>query len=280
MKLNVKTLPTYVISLDKDKEKYNRVSDTLTKLNFQNFSRFPAITDTQFRRAIKSHYELLSNPVLKPPFLVLEDDVKYTGHNKFLLDVPDDVDALYLGNSSLAYYHEYTGNFVLYEPVKGNSDIVRIYNMLIAHAVVYISQDYINMVRRVCRYHLDEAPNKAFDLSVAEIQKFFNVYTVDRSIFKQSGHFEQKTDVTISDIGYTRVTFSSVEKALNRMRNLEEEQNANTKAPKLRPLRYNGITMFKPKENSHGPTKNTKIASKQNPHFRGFTKNIKRQNQG
>ena len=103
---------------------------------------------------------------------------------------------------------------------------------------------------------------------------------MDRSVFKQSGHFEQKTDVTVSDIGYTRVTFSSVEKSLNRMRNLEEEQQANTKAPKLRPLRYNGFQMFKPKENSYGPTKNTKVTRQQNPHFRGITKNIQRKNKG
>ena len=244
MKIDVRDLRTIYINMDSEPKKKVSVERILTRLKFKNWSRFTGVVDKRFQRAILSHHKLLSDPNLKAPFTVLEDDIVYKESDKLIYNVPDGADALYLGTTTLGYCLDYTGRFVMYKPVPNNKDIVRVYNMLIAHAIVYLTDDYKNMVRRCCEYHLSENPNKAFDLSVAEIMKYYKVYALDKPMFSQVGQNSRITNVTLTQTGVTGKKATDIYNDLQKCRNFVNERNASVKKPKYAPFRFNGMKII------------------------------------
>ena len=243
MRYNVKGLKTYYINMDSEPNKKEYTEKVLNKLGFTNYTRFPGVVDHKFKRAIKSHHKLLSSDI-KVPFTVLEDDILYKETNKFTFDIPDKADALYLGISNLGYCLDYTGRFVMYKPVPNNKDILRVYNMLIAHATVYLTEDYRNMVRRCCEYHLEENPNKAFDLSVAEVMKYYRVYALNEPMFCQSGNNKKITDSILTQVGVTGRKAVEVYNSLMKCRSHSNERMIKNKHPQFAPFRYNGMKII------------------------------------
>ena len=72
--------------------------------------------------------------------------------------------------------------------------------MMTTHAIIYFSEDYRNFVSRLTKYHAYEHPSK-FDIGMAEIQKYFNVYALDSPIFKQGNYNNKSTGVKVTEIG-------------------------------------------------------------------------------
>jgi len=254
MKIDVRDIKTIYINMNSEPKKKEATEKILKRLKFKDWDRFPGVVDKRFQRAIKSHYKLLSDPNLKAPFTVLEDDIIYKESDKMIYNVPDNADALYLGTTTLGYILDYTGRFVVYKPVPKNKDIVRVYNMLIAHAIIYLSDDYKNMVKRCCEYHLEENPNKAFDLSVAEIMKYYKVYALDKPMFSQVGQNRGITNVILTQTGITGRKANEVYGRLQKCRISANENNLSARFPRFAPFRYNGMKII---DGNHAQTKNT-----------------------
>jgi len=196
VKLDIRKLPTYFINLDKDIDKYTSTVSLLQYLEFEDVNRSPGVKEDF--GCEKGHYKVLSNKDVPTPCLILEDDVLFTGNQNFEVEIPDDADALYIGISQWARYLNFSGPFLHYKKI--DNDIVRIYNMMTAHAVVYISKEYRDFVKRLTHHHAYETKSK-FDIGVAEIQKYFNVYALDSPIFKQGNYNNKATGVKVSEIG-------------------------------------------------------------------------------
>lgn len=172
--------------MDKDKVKRKNMEDNLSRLGFKNVTRIPAIEDKVNGRVGLSKSQLIALSRVPAPFIVLEDDADPSSF-KSVVEVPDDADALYLGTSQWALFQGHTGFYLKYKKIKGMPEILRIYNMLSSHAILYLSDEYVSMCKRTTKYCAEEYP-MPMDVPFAMIQRFFNVYVVNNPIFVQKDY--------------------------------------------------------------------------------------------
>jgi len=224
MKLNLINLDTYYINLDEGEERRQRTESILNKLNFSSVTRVPGIkTDDGKVGCARSQHKVLSDTSISTPFLLLEDDILFTGNDDFNIEIPDDADALFLGVSQWARYLSFSGPFLHYRKI--DDKIVQVYNMLSGHAVIYLSDEYRQVCSRIskyCGYQLLDHMDNGY----AEIQKYYNVYSLDLPIFKQNGHNGGVTSTRITEMGIevsqSNSFFNSVKYELNKLQGLPD----------------------------------------------------------
>ena len=78
--------------------------------------------------------------------------------------------------------NSHSGPFVQYEALTGN--LFRIYNMLSAHAILYLNKEYISLCSKISKHAYNIADHQ--DIGFAEIQRYFNVYAFDDPFFYQT----------------------------------------------------------------------------------------------
>jgi len=180
--VNLLESPVYYINLDDEEDKRKSTETLLKRMGFRNVQRIPAIFHPKGRiiGCARSHYEILKNAT--PPFIVIEDDCALNKDFVNMIELPDDADALYLGISHWGRYLNHSGPYVHYE--KLNDEIVRVYNMLATHAIMYLSQPYIDICKRIA-YHYGYEVEGHLDIGFAEIHKLYNVYSLDEPLFRQ-----------------------------------------------------------------------------------------------
>jgi hypothetical protein len=210
MKINIRTLPTYYINLDEKEERRRSTEYNLNRLNFISVTRISGLKHSDSRAGCaRSQHKVLSDSTIQIPFLLMEDDCVYTGVEDFEYEIPDDADALFIGNSQWARYLNFSGPFLHYKKI--DDKIVQVYNMLAAHAVIYLTDEYRQVCSRIskhCGYQLLDHMDNGY----AEVQKYYNVYALNEPIFKQSGHNGGVTSSKIIDIG---IDVSSADKFFN-----------------------------------------------------------------
>ena len=77
--------------------------------------------------------------------------------------------------------NSHSGPFVQYRKVERarngvaeiDNNLLRVYNMLSTHAILYYSNEYVNLCKKIA-YHQHEL-NEHVDIGFAEVQKYFNV---------------------------------------------------------------------------------------------------------
>jgi hypothetical protein len=199
MKINIQSLSTYYINLDDKDERRRSTEYTLNRLNFSSVIRVSGISHEDPKvGCARSQYKVLSDPSIQTPFLLMEDDCVYTGIKDFEYNIPDDADALFIGNSQWARYLNFSGPFLHYREI--DDKIVQVYNMLAAHAIIYLNEEFRQVCSRIskyCGYQLLDHMDNGY----AEIQKYYNVYALNNPIFKQDGHNGGVTSSKITDIG-------------------------------------------------------------------------------
>ena len=197
MKIDLRKIPAVYMNLEQHTEKNEQMQSLLKECGFENIIRVegPYRPDNPPAGCAGAHYVGVCK--IDPPFVLFEDDCEL--HNfKPIIEVPDNADAVYLGTSQWARYWQFSGPFVHYEKV--SDDIVRTYNMLGGHSILYLSGDYVRMCQRIC-YHASEIIGYNQDPGFAEVQKYFNIYSVNDPFFKQSGYNNAVTTCKVTDIG-------------------------------------------------------------------------------
>ena len=111
------------------------------------------------------------------PFLMLEDDISFSlDKSQMYVDIPDDADLLYIGLSNCSmndYMFQYCN---YYESVEGFPDVVRIKHMLSTHGIMVCSALGASVIQRtMLEVFLSD---KAWDIPLAYIQPFYNVYAL------------------------------------------------------------------------------------------------------
>lgn len=197
MKINLLKIPVYYINLDKDAEKRERLESLLYDIGFKNVNRFAGEEiATPKLGCATSHNKLLRHiSKVKGPVLVLEDDVDI---NKVYeeLTIPEKSDAVYLGISKFGLYNGYGHKRIVAE--KHDDTFFRLYNMLSAHAILYLNKEYRNFLIQTSDFLISIADNQ--DKGRAETMKYFNVYGLSEPMFYQSGKHEKVTKFNINDI--------------------------------------------------------------------------------
>tara|TARA_R110000824_G_scaffold305093_1_gene492914 strand:+ start:758 stop:1348 length:591 start_codon:yes stop_codon:yes gene_type:complete len=182
--LDLRELPTKLINLDRQPDRLVAVSSRLTALGIK-FDRFPAIPH---ERGIvgcgQSHLEVLSN--IKPGTLVFEDDVVPTEWFQPVIEVPEEADAIYLGNSIWGYHnHSWPHASPEVSVHRYSENFLRILNMCSAHAIIYLKQDFIDAVIKITKKCLAE--NVPWDLGLARLHSQYTILLPEHPMFYQEG---------------------------------------------------------------------------------------------
>ena len=180
MNLDLREIPAVYINLLQDTGRNREMKKLLKKCGFKTTLRIDAeYTPNSLAGCSLSHHNALHE--VDPPFIVFEDDCVVKNFQPEI-EIPDDADAVYLGVSSWGRMNAHSGPFVQYEKV--DEKLVRVYNMLGAHAILYLNQEYASMCSRIAQNGYDIADHQ--DIGFAEIQRYFNVYAFNDPLFYQT----------------------------------------------------------------------------------------------
>ena len=189
----------YVINVDSDTSRLSEVTQVLDTLEMP-FIRFSADTTPSppnpygkhLIACSKSHLSLLKK--MKPPTLVFEDDIVPTKNFSKTLSIPEDADAVYLGVST---YGTVRNNYFGYPGVvmttQETETMKRVYNMCGAHAVLYLSQEYIDAAISIVENYIER--QVIVDVTLPHIHKDFKILTPNNPFFYQK---DQATATNLS----------------------------------------------------------------------------------
>jgi hypothetical protein len=192
--INLQNIPVYVINLKQDTDKKEKILSVLTSAGFKDINLHPGvIAENKTVGVAKSHNNLLKELSNKDlPCLVLEDDVSIFDL-KTTIDVPLDADAYYLGNSSWGLYGGAGKKKISVQKVDDNTH--RIYNMLAAHAIIYLNKDYVKFLDQATSFNVSIKTNQ--DKARAETMKYWTIYSATRPMFYQNGRHEAATKIIL-----------------------------------------------------------------------------------
>ena len=153
--INLKETTNYVINVDSATEALEECTELLNGLSIP-FKRFAADTTPSppnpygkhFVGCAMSHLTLLKR--MKPNTVVFEDDIVPTEYLKTKFSIPEDTDAVYLGVSNHGTIRNnnygYAGIVLASQETE---NFKRIYNMCSTHAMLFLSQKYIDAAASV-----------------------------------------------------------------------------------------------------------------------------------
>ena len=192
---DITKFPVYYIgALDKN---HSALEIMLRRAGFKNIKKSPGVPDRHKASGVaKAHMAALELALseCKGPFIILEDDVQIEGLPRDTT-VPSDADALYLGLSMWGLKNG-KGHIGI-SGEKRNGGIYRIYNMLAAHAILYVSHDYARFILNSIPVFLNMRTNQ--DKMRAETMKYWNVYASKTPVFYQSGKYERYTRFSLTE---------------------------------------------------------------------------------
>ena len=185
MNLDLREIPVVYINMDKDVDKRERIENHIDRLGFKTKIRVPGVVheDVALAGCALAQYNALHE--IDPPFIILEDDATPFDYNP-IISIPDDTDALYLGISSWGRMNSHSGPFVQWDYYFKEVDInlLRVYNMLGTHAILYLNSEYISVCEKIA-YHQHNI-NEHVDIGFTDVQKYYNVYAFNQPLFYQT----------------------------------------------------------------------------------------------
>ena len=182
MNLDLRKVPFYYVNLERQPERMEKMEELLSSLEIEEYYRIDAKPHQNgFAGCAQTVADALDT-LQSGPFVLLEDDIALKNWEP-IIDIPDDADAFYLGISGWGRMNGHSGPCVQHEKVGNN--IVRIRNMLSGHAILYLSDEWIKAAQRACSFAGYEIQS-FYDVQVAEIMRFYNVYAFDDPYFYQT----------------------------------------------------------------------------------------------
>ena len=184
MNLDLRKITALYINLLQDTGRNNDMKKLFKTCGFESHYRIDAeYTPNSLAGCSLSHHNALNE--VEPPFILFEDDCQIKNFRS-VIEVPSDADAVYLGVSSWGRMNGHSGPYVQYEKI--NDDLYRTYNMLSGHSILYLTEEYVSMCKRVCEHAAYKIEGYQ-DIGFAEIQRWFNVYTFDQPFFYQTSGY-------------------------------------------------------------------------------------------
>lgn len=199
MKIKLTGIEAYYINLYSQEDRGNATYDLLHSLGFHSIKRAPGFPrkNKTLGCSLAHHNVLKSLAGSGKPFLLFEDDIELT-HFDHIIDIPDDADAVYLGVSKMGMVSNKDVELLIVDKVNEYDHIYRIYNMLAAHAVLYLNTDYlISLIEEIEKMIELELPA---DIAMANHMRNGNVYALDKPMFIQKDKFRYFTDTAISKL--------------------------------------------------------------------------------
>ena len=154
MKINLREIPIYYINLPEHRERDTAFLEKMKSAGFEESkifriegirkegSQHDPVYVGCFHSQLKTLKQAISGPL---PFMILEDDCEINQIPDYI-DVPENSDAVYLGISAWGFSPSQSGNLALLNSLitdRVDQDVVRIFNMLSSHAILYVAADYV-----------------------------------------------------------------------------------------------------------------------------------------
>jgi hypothetical protein len=187
--INLEETKNYVINVDSATESLEECTELLNVLSIP-FERFAADTTPSppnpygkhFVGCAMSHLTLLRN--MKPGTVVFEDDIVPTEHLQTKFTIPDGTDAVYLGVSNHGTIRNNNYGYAgIVLASQETPDFKRVYNMCGTHAMLFLSQQYIDAAANIIEEYLDK--DVPCDVALASIHKDFKILTPNSPYFYQ-----------------------------------------------------------------------------------------------
>jgi hypothetical protein len=179
--VDITNIPVLWTTCDKSKDRHKPMQDMLEVLSIKADKINGPITTPYTIGVAQGYLEALSK--YEPPFLILEDDATLTETNpntKFA--ITEKIDALYLGTSIYGRLQRMTRPGGVIAADDGN--YMRVFNMLGFHAVLYLTENYVDHVKKTLKSFI-ENPVGGCDDPIAETMWRYNVYSVKKPIYYQ-----------------------------------------------------------------------------------------------
>tara|TARA_R110000765_G_scaffold66489_1_gene128797 strand:+ start:217 stop:792 length:576 start_codon:yes stop_codon:yes gene_type:complete len=178
-----------VVNVDSATEALEECTELLNVLNIP-FERFSANTTPSPENPYGKHYvgcamsHLTLLRSMKPNTVVFEDDIIPTQHIKTKFSIPEDTDAVYLGVSNHGTIRNNNYGYAgIVLASQETNEFKRIYNMCSTHAMLFLSQKYIDAAADAIAVGLkNQIP---CDVALASIHKDFKILTPNSPYFYQ-----------------------------------------------------------------------------------------------
>ena len=188
MKIDLRSLKYYILNEPSKAKRREHMKDIMGRSKITNYEIISSIpADRKLSSGAISHASIIQQAMeIVPfkPFVLLEDDCD-TDYFPDEIDVPHSIDALYLGISRCAANENgyYDGAITALKNHPGYPHLLRFYNMLSTHAIMFITPRYASAyaMAMVDASHM----NQAWDTVSTRMSPFFQVYLNKRSIFFQ-----------------------------------------------------------------------------------------------
>lgn len=206
MLVDIRKVDTYYINLDRDLHRKTHIERLLQNYKFDKYERIVGVRGQNRIGCTISHIKALETAIKKNkyPYLILEDDVGIFNDN-FIIDVPDDADAMYLGLSSVGsdLLKKDKADLLLYikniDETKHN-----VINMVARHAILHTNKEYDLKALEYNKMFIDSPQNFCGgDVAISQLNKIKNVYALNKPIFYQKDPKTMPfTKLTIKDTNF------------------------------------------------------------------------------
>jgi hypothetical protein len=209
MFLDIKNIKIYLISPAENKyrQRLLTVFERLIDYGFKNvifFKSIPGINNTaSLTNTVKSIFtEELKNDT---PFIILEDDSAFL-HKYESIEIPDNLDMLYLGVSLWSYPYPVDTLTLSCRPnivqnstatIKSfDSNLTEVNGMTGAHAILYSSREFMRIFINKIDTISKVIPDLPHDLLFSALHNSFNVYALKNPMFYQDASLGGQEAVT------------------------------------------------------------------------------------
>jgi len=209
MQVSLSNIPIFCLTCQdettgEDMSKRVHIADQFCNMNLSGDFVMPIVGIAKnksgasgFFRMIERGLRLQTHDKPFQPFLMIEDDISFVTNTE-TIHIPNDTDILYAGLSicSMNSYMFHYANY--YESVDGFPQIVRVKHMLASHGIMVCSALGASVLQRtMLEVFLSD---KAWDIPLAFIQPYYNVYALRRPWVYQDSKYG-------GDEACTRITF-------------------------------------------------------------------------
>lgn len=200
--IDIRKIKTVFICPDHNeayKERCKYMFETLSLLGFEHIIHYKSESSDLYPLNNATHNIL--RICQDEPILIFEDDIEFIKDPEFIFDIPDHVDALYLGIGGCNFNFDTNKNEGAAKFQNIDSKYTRILNMLSAHAILYISIPYKLKISEALKI-----TNTANDIEICKHQSKYVIYGLRKPICWQSAKFNKRwieyiTKIMIDDSG-------------------------------------------------------------------------------
>lgn len=198
--INLKKISIYYVNLEDDIQRRISFLRWTKKLKFQAPIRIPGIRAMDYFIGLaEAHYNAVKMGIESgKPFIVMEDDAAPSYKNEsYIVNVPHDADAVYLGASPYAVDKNnpqcatWGAEFISLD-----SHLFRAVNTLSAHAILYLTKEYAEAALEQLRLSFTSYPRHC-DLGFAEnMLPNYNVYFTKPFFYQNDPNKPHVTQIT------------------------------------------------------------------------------------